>query len=70
MRTRRTKRTRRKRSRRKLKRGGDSRNTWLPSLAVDFGRNTAYSFGNTMNQFVGNYASTHPSPLNQPINKF
>ena len=71
MRTRRTKRYRRKRSRRKLKRGGDPRDTWIPGIAVDMGRNAAYSIGNTLNGIAGKYPSVHPSPLiDQPINKF
>ena len=68
MRTRQTrrKRNRRKRSRR-IKRGGDSRNTWLPSFAVDMGRNAAHSVGNTMNEIGGRYPGVDPNPLVQNL---
>ena len=65
----RTKLHRRKRSRRKIKRGGDSRNTWIPSFALDMSRNAAYKFENTFGEIGGKYAGVNPSPLNQSLIK-
>ena len=68
MRTKRTK--RRKRSKRKIKRGGDSRNTWFPSFLAESGRNVAHQFDNTTNELLGKYSSVNPSPTVQQLIKF
>ena len=70
MRTKRTRRIRRKRSRRKIKRGGDSRNTWLPSFLAGAGRDVVHQFDTKTSELLGKYQSASPNPTNQPLIKF